>query len=728
MKSYSYSALTISAIAVSLCAVFVSAYLFFENVGNRWAYVAAIFVLAIGWIAQRLSDDRRNVQTSIVLAGLLLLVAMLEKLAHHAGWAVGADMDQRLFGVLLGAVVVALSNAIPKAAGSARALATRRVIGWALVLGGICYALAWLVLPLAIASDVAIISLLIGLAVGITAFARSWFAAVVVIAFACIAPSQAQSHEVSGPWHGTLKTSAGAFGLELLIQRRPDSTLSATLESIDQAPGEMLPANVTTTGDDVHVTMNSLGARFDGHVDQSGNAINGTWEQGASLPLVFERGPMPSVPTISGVDGTWRALLVRGATQLHLVLHVATSSHGTRATLDSPDMSLVGLQVSDLSRNADRIRFRVPIAQVAFDGSLDAQRQNIQGTWQRDGQAPAMVTFSREAPPSATPSPSHSADYRSESVHFANSPAHIVLAGTLTLPKNAVHAPAVVLISGSGPEDRDETIFGQKPFAVLADYLTRRGIIVLRYDDRGVGESTGTFPGATIEDFVGDARAAVAFLKSRREVDGRAICLIGHSQGGVVGPLVAMHNPTIAYLVLLAAPGTDMRELFLSQRRMAGLVGDELLLTQLYTAAAAAPDRASARARIAPMLTPRALSQLGVASKPKDTVVAQFTTDWLRSILRYNASATLRTLTIPILALNGSLDRQVAAHENLAAIRAATAANPAATARELPGLNHLFQPAHTGAIGEYAEIHEGFSPIALGVIGDWIKKSASTKK
>ena len=173
MNAKSYSALTLSAIAVTLFAVVVSGYLYYQNVGDRWAYLAAMVVLAVGWIAQRFTDDRPAMHASILLAGLLLLVSTLAKLAHPTGSATGSDMDQRLLGVILGSVVVALSNAIPKKATSARAFATRRVIGWALVLGGLCFALAWLVLPIGLAGDVAIVVLLLGLLTGIAAYVRS---------------------------------------------------------------------------------------------------------------------------------------------------------------------------------------------------------------------------------------------------------------------------------------------------------------------------------------------------------------------------------------------------------------------------------------------------------------------------------------------------------------------------------------------------------------------------
>ena len=194
MNAKSYSTLTLSAIAVTVCSVAVSGYLYFQNVGNRWAYAAATLVLVVGWIAQRFSDDRRAVHSSILLAGLLLLISTLEKLAHHAGFATGADIDQRLLGVILGAIVVALSNAIPKKAASAQAFATRRVIGWALVLGGLGFSLAWLALPIGIAGDVAIGVLLLGLLTGIAAYARSWFVAILVIMVCSMAIVQAQTN------------------------------------------------------------------------------------------------------------------------------------------------------------------------------------------------------------------------------------------------------------------------------------------------------------------------------------------------------------------------------------------------------------------------------------------------------------------------------------------------------------------------------------------------------
>lgn len=272
-------------------------------------------------------------------------------------------------------------------------------------------------------------------------------------------------------------------------------------------------------------------------------------------------------------------------------------------------------------------------------------------------------------------------------------------------------------------------MFGHKPFAVLADHLTRQGIAVLRFDVRGAGESGGQFDGASNADLGGDVRAAVHFLAARPDIDPKAIGLIGHSQGGIVGPLAALNEPAVGYLVLLAAPATTMAELLLAQRRMtvamlgqagAAPAGSEALLAGLFAATASAPDRAAAQARVGAMLTPEATRKLGMAEAQKPALIGELASDWLRDVLRYDAPATLGAMTMPLLALNGSLDRQVPAAANLAAIRQAIAANGDATTQQLAGLNHLFQGARSGAIAEYADISETFSPVALNTISSWI--------
>lgn len=540
---------------------------------------------------------------------------------------------------------------------------------------------------------------------------------------------------LAGQWHGALQTAAGTFALELTVKQDDHGTLLASLESVDQAPGQAIAVSrVQLDKDSLKLEIAALAATYEGRFDVAQSRWLGTWQQGLSLPLTWTRAPLPPLPRIDGIDGTWRATLARDGKDLRLILRISTSERGTRARLDSPDMGVAGLDVAELSREGDRVHLRVPVANVTFDAELGDQAMRMGGAWQREGQPPVRVTFSRAPAPAPVAgqrpqAPRPPFPYAVEPVRVANASAHIALAGTLTLPQGRGPFAAAVLITGSGPQDRDETAYGHKPFAVLADHLTRNGIAVLRLDDRGVGESGGDFGSASIADFASDARAAVDFLAARPEIDARGIGLIGHSEGGIVGPLAATHNPAVAYLVLLAAPGTGMAELLLSQRRMAGamqgqdaasLTAYESALARLYEAAGKAKNRAAARADITALLTPAQMRQLRITAAQTPAMIEEFSSDWLRDALHYDAASTLGALSVPILALNGSLDQQVGADVNLGAIRQATANNPKVTTLKLDGLNHMFQSARNGAIAEYAEITQTFAPTALDTISAWI--------
>jgi pimeloyl-ACP methyl ester carboxylesterase len=306
----------------------------------------------------------------------------------------------------------------------------------------------------------------------------------------------------------------------------------------------------------------------------------------------------------------------------------------------------------------------------------------------------------------------------------------VTLAGTLTLPQGNGPFPAAILITGSGPQDRDESLMGHRPFAVLADYLTRHGIAVLRYDDRGTARSTGSFEGATTADFATDAAAAYAFLRGRPGIDRNKIGYIGHSEGGMVGPLAAPDSPGLAYMVLLAGPGERTRDLLEAQRRAIGqtmgLSAAELdqagpLNSRLLEIAAGDLPQAEAEAAMRAVLTDEALAGAGLTPAQRDLMMARVLDPWFRWFLRYDPGPALRALHMPVLALNGSLDRQVLPEANLAGIRAALAGNPDVTITLLPGLNHLFQNARTGGIGEYAEIEETMAPVALQTVADWIR-------
>jgi pimeloyl-ACP methyl ester carboxylesterase len=285
----------------------------------------------------------------------------------------------------------------------------------------------------------------------------------------------------------------------------------------------------------------------------------------------------------------------------------------------------------------------------------------------------------------------------------------------------------VVLVAGSGPENRDEDVFGHKVFLVLADHLTRQGLAVLRYDKRGIGKSKGDGVAATSVDFASDAAAAVAYLRSRPDIDARRLGLIGHSEGGLVAPMVAAKDPNLAFIVLMAGPGVPGRELIPEQaRRIALSIGTPAAqVDRIYAlerdvcdAIAKAKDAAEARANVTKVLD----AAPGLPQQVRDQALLVAGLDWYRFFLAYDPVPALRQLRLPVLVLNGSLDVQVPASQNLPPIRAALAEDKDVTVIEMPGLNHLFQHAKTGSPNEYGSIEETLAPELLQTLDAWIGK------
>lgn len=298
-----------------------------------------------------------------------------------------------------------------------------------------------------------------------------------------------------------------------------------------------------------------------------------------------------------------------------------------------------------------------------------------------------------QTPPAAAPdsrpqTPKPPFPYVSEEIGFDRAPG-VRIAGTLTLPKGPGPFPAVVLIQGSGPHDRDETIFGHKPFLVLADDLTRRGIAVLRYDKRGVGGSTGKPLGATGADYAVDATAAAAFLRSRRDIDAQHIGLIGHSEGAIVAPMVAAENPKIAFVVMMAGSGVPGDELLVAQNRAAlkAMGGSDAQADMAEQANRKAFDIAKSDAPDTEAIEKiEAVSTaVGVPTDRAHAGAVTITTPWFRWFFRYDPRPALEKLRCPVLAIDGSKDVQVLASQNLPAIRAALKDDPDATVLELPG-------------------------------------------
>jgi uncharacterized protein len=330
--------------------------------------------------------------------------------------------------------------------------------------------------------------------------------------------------------------------------------------------------------------------------------------------------------------------------------------------------------------------------------------------------------------------------YRAEEVSYENAGAKVKLAGTLTIPEGKGPFPAVLLITGSGPQDRDESLLGHKPFLVLADYLTRRGIAVLRVDDRGVGKSTGKFAEATTFDFADDAQAGVNYLKSRSEVDGKRIGLVGHSEGGVIAPIVASRSSDVAFIVLLAGTGLTGEDIiYLQSKLIAQAEGAKANDTQINEALqrkifalvkqeAAGPELVK---KLQTLVKEESTKWTPEQKKELDkqggllavyASLQEFSKPWFKTFLAYDPTTNLKKVKCPVLAINGELDLQVPYKENLEAIRYSleSAGNTKVTTKSFPQLNHLFQKCKTGSPTEYGKIEETFNVEALKCVGDWV--------
>jgi fermentation-respiration switch protein FrsA (DUF1100 family) len=461
--------------------------------------------------------------------------------------------------------------------------------------------------------------------------------------------------------------------------------------------------------------------------------------------LVVARATAPA----DTLDGRWLGRLrVQAGIELRIVVHLTSADGGWTATLDSPDQGVTGIAVDRVVVDGARVTLEMPGILARYEARR-ASADTLDGTWSQGGMSLPLVLVRQTGEPEDE-RPQHPRPpfpYRVEEVRFPNDEAGIHLAGTLTLPEGSGPFPAAALITGSGPQDRDETILGHKPFLVLADHLTRAGIAVLRYDDRGVGQSEGDFAAATSIDFAGDAAAAVDFLRAHPAIDPARVGLIGHSEGGLIAPLVATgeagaQQRDLAFVVLLAGPGLTGREiLYLQGEAIARAAGAsdadvaQLRATQsrMFDIVAEEGDAGRRRERLRTALSD-GLAAMDSAARAAQGVppggervwveaqLAQVGSEWFRTFLLYDPRPALARLETPVLALIGGLDLQVPPAENLAAIGEALerAGNRDATLLELPGLNHLFQTATTGAPAEYATIRETFAPAALDAVSSWI--------
>jgi hypothetical protein len=559
----------------------------------------------------------------------------------------------------------------------------------------------------------------------------------IATALVFLASCLAHAQDIAGDWQGTLNTGMGELRLVLHITKGTDDALKATLDSIDQPGANGIPVSSITLKDSkLNLEVTAVNGTYEGKVAADGKTIAGTWDQGRAMPLEFKRATAPvktehKAAKPSDIDGTWMGSLDTGAVKLRVVFHIVNTEDGLTATMDSPDQGMKGLPTTAVTRTGTSLKIEAKNIGGVFDGKISADLSSIDGNWtQGGGTMPLVLKRTKdqtEIDLKRPQVPTKPYPYREEEVSYANKAQEVTLAATFTIPQGAGPFPAVLLITGSGPQDRDESLLGHKPFLILADYLTRHGIAVLRADDRGTGRSTGVFAKGTTADFATDVETGVAYLKSRAEVNVRKIGLVGHSEGGVIAPMVAASNKDVAYIVMMAGTGVPGDQVLVAQ-------GEAIQVASGKDPAEAAKESAKEKEMLALVESEKdsAALEKELTEKMKGDVpeaqigmqIRQITSPWFRYFLTYDPAGALRKVTCPVLAINGSLDKQVLPDQNLPAIRKALEAggNKHFEVDELPGLNHLFQTAKTGSPMEYAQIEETMSPVALGKISSWILK------
>ena len=509
---------------------------------------------------------------------------------------------------------------------------------------------------------------------------------ILILAVLVIAASLARAQDIAGDWQGTLSVSGAELRLVLHISKAPDNSFKATLDSIDQPGANGIPVNSITLKDSkLNLDVATVHGTYDGNVAADGKTITGTWTQAAPLPLEFKRATAPiktehKPGNPSDIDGAWLGTLDLDAIKLRVVFHIVNTEDGLIATLDSLDQGQKGLPTTSITRDGASLKIEIKSIQGAFEGKIAADLSSIDGTFTQMGATHPLllkpVKDQAELELKRPQNPVKPYPYHDEEVTYDNKSQNVTLAATLTIPQGTGPFPAVVLITGSGPQDRDESLLGHKPFLVLSDYLTRHGIAVLRADDRGTAKSTGDFATATTADFATDTEAGVAYLKTRPEIDPHKIGLIGHSEGGVIAPLIAARNKDVAFIVMMAGTGVPGDQVLVAQ-------GEAIAIASGKSPAEAAKNAAKEKEMLTLVETERdqailekELKERMAGDVPEAQIgvqIKQVTSPWFRYFLTYDPATALRKVTCPVLAINGSLDKQVLPSQNLPPIRKALA-------------------------------------------------------
>ncbi|MBL4941823.1 MAG: alpha/beta fold hydrolase [Colwellia sp.] len=541
-----------------------------------------------------------------------------------------------------------------------------------------------------------------------------------------------------GTWQGEMSVGGNKIPLIFHISLNNDNQPKAVMDSPAQGAKDIPVKKVSVDGNKVTLEVAVANATFEGMLEKNSTMIKGNWQQsGQTFPLIL-------VKMSDDITGLWRGKLQGASTELSIEISM-NSKNETIAFL-SPNGGISKVVVAALKTKQGQLSFEVPAEGVSYMGRYNKEAGHISGTFsqgEREFTLNFLKVVGEEAKQVKLNRPQHPVKpyrYNVKEVIFQNKQAGIELAGTLTTPKGTDSYPAVVLISGSGPQDRDQTFMGHKTFLVLADHLTKSGIAVLRFDDRGFAKSTGDFASASSVDFASDVNAAVQFLKQQANIDKTNIGLIGHSEGGLIAPMVASQSKDIAFITLMAGPGISGNEIAIAQIKtilsVNGLsepaaeagsnITRQLNLTVKHNKQAKnLASQLTTTYQQAWLALPKdiqaELKQVG-GGKISQARINSLSSPWSRYFLSHQPKEYIAKLLIPVMALHGNKDVQMSASTNLQAIKQALKPSKHNLIIEMAGLNHLFQTANTGFMSEYATLSETIAPEVLKKITQWILK------
>ena len=553
---------------------------------------------------------------------------------------------------------------------------------------------------------------------------------------------------------GILDAGGREFRFSIESRTQADGTVQTELISYDEGEQRFRLDNFKIDDERLDFELKSTSATYSGR-SMGGTSYQGKWKQrGGEFELVFRK---TSEIAIDKPDEVWTGEISTLFQKLKVRVRLYHQDGGKdRILFDSLSQKAGGFKGTSQLVGEEWV-IDVPALKSNFKGKLNADQNVAEGKWTQGGQASNLrLTRSKleestdASVPNRPQTPRGPFPYTIVEVVFENAKDKVKLAGTLTIPtsdKAGERFPAVILISGSGPQDRDESLLDHKPFWVIADYLSRNGIAVLRFDDRGTASSTGDFAKATTEDFARDAEAALEFLLGNQRVAPDKIGLLGHSEGGLIAPMLAADRKDVAFIVMLAGPGVNGRDILISQGQLilkaAGIIQEsalkkQRLLQEIMTTICQSPEFNTDSDSSIDKAVESAMKQLRTAlpddselgKETEDAIrlgIKQLSTPWFRFFLSHEPEPILKRVRCSVLALNGEKDVQVDAKLNLPAIRNALkdGGNEDVEVVEMPGINHLFQTCETGGVQEYQTIEETISPAVLQRIKDWIVKSTN---